>query len=280
MAPVQIERAMWASIPHAPGMSSRAQGELPVLGGGGGAGGLRHVLVPALAELLDRLRAEGGDVVGLAARDETLVDVELLVDPGAPRVAAFGRKRRPRRDRPALHDARLDEDPRPVADRRDRLLGLREGGREVHGVLVGAQKVAVRDAAGNQQAVVVVRAGVRDLLVDRQLVAVVEVVEGLDLAGVEAEELGARAGLLERLARLGQLDLLDAVGGEDRDLLAVQLAHVGSFPFGCSGLGYRRAGGAKRARLARVRPVPAGARAGRSAGLQNRTDPRRSGWRQ
>src|SRR3954447_25841489 len=122
MAPVQIERAMETSIPHAPGMSCRAQGELPdarALRGGRRAGRLRHVLVLALAELLDRLRAEGGDVVGLAARDETLVDVDLLVDPGAPGVADVGRKRRPRRDRPALHDARLDEDPRPVADRRD-----------------------------------------------------------------------------------------------------------------------------------------------------------------
>src|SRR3954471_8140876 len=108
MAPVQIERAMWTCIPHAPGMSCRAQGELPVLGGGGGAGRLRHVLVPALAELLDRLRAEAGDVVGLAARDEALVDVDLLVDPGAAGVADVGLERRPRRDRAALHYARLD----------------------------------------------------------------------------------------------------------------------------------------------------------------------------
>src|SRR4051812_19646089 len=315
MAPVQIERAMETSIPHAPGMSCRAHEVLPAdtpardqrvrdpiarhrgragrvpdraghgdvsvaaarhrhRGGdrrrghalgrrvfalsasqddgaraaGSRPGGaparslrrsrrarrLRHVLVLALAELLDRLRAEGGDVVGLAARHEALVDVDLLVDPGAAGVADVGRKRRPRPDRAAPHDARLDEDPRPVADRRDRLVGLGEGGRELDGVLVGPQEVAVRDAARDEQAVVVVDAHVGDRLVDRELVAVVEVVEGLDLAGVEADELGARAGLLERLARLGQLDLLDAVGGEDRDLLAVQLAHVGSFPFGCS----------------------------------------------
>src|SRR5215210_2845850 len=126
MAPVQIERAMWTSIPHAPGMSSRAQGELPAPRGGGGAGGLRHVLVPALAELLDRLRAEGGDVVGLAARHEALVDVDLLVDPRAAGVADVGPQRGERGDRPALDDARLDQHPRAVADRGDRLAGLRE----------------------------------------------------------------------------------------------------------------------------------------------------------
>src|SRR5919107_291853 len=97
MAPVQIERAMEPSIPHAPGMSSRAQGELPPrrpdLRSGRGARRLRHVLVRALAELLDRLRAEGGDVVGLAARNEALVDVDLLVDPRAARVADVGLER-------------------------------------------------------------------------------------------------------------------------------------------------------------------------------------------
>src|SRR3954447_24488204 len=134
MAPVQIERAMWTSIPHAPGMSSRAQGELPGLGGGGGAGGLRHVLVPALAELLDRLRAEGGDVVGLAAGHEALVHVDLLVDPRAAGVAHVGLQRRPRRDRAALDDAGLDQDPRAVADRGDRLVRLRERRGEPYGV--------------------------------------------------------------------------------------------------------------------------------------------------
>src|SRR3954471_4027853 len=87
MAPVQIERAMGPSIPHAPGMSSGRRGNCrrdgARLRGGRRARGLRHVLVAALAELLDRLLAEGGDVVGLAARDEALVDVDLLVDPPA-----------------------------------------------------------------------------------------------------------------------------------------------------------------------------------------------------
>jgi bacterioferritin len=49
--------------------------------------------------------------------------------------------------------------------------------------------------------------------------------------GLEADELGRGALVLERLARLGELDLLDAVGRQDRDLLAFELAcHVGA-PF-------------------------------------------------
>src|SRR6185436_6714183 len=136
-------------------------------------------------------------------------------------------KRRERGDRAALYDARLDEHPRGVADRRDRLVRLGEVGREAHGALVGAQEVAVRDAARDQQAVVVAGADLVERAVDLVAVRVVEVVEALDLARLEAHELGCRARVLERLARLGELNLLDAVRREDRDLRAIKPAgHV------------------------------------------------------
>jgi hypothetical protein len=44
-------------------------------------------------------------------------------------------------------------------------------------------------------------------------------VEALDLARLDRQQLGGRACLLERLARLLELDPLDHVGGDDRDLL-------------------------------------------------------------
>jgi hypothetical protein len=92
-----------------------------------------------------------------------------------------------------------------------------------------------------------------------KLVGVVEVVEALDLTVVEADELGLRAGLLERLARLDELHLLDAVGGEDRDLPAFELSgHVGS-PFRVSAL-----------------PTARGGQTGRDA---PRTSPGRADWR-
>jgi hypothetical protein len=50
------------------------------------------------------------------------------------------------------------------------------------------------------------------------------VVEALDLAVLGRDQVGGRAGLLDRLAGLGVLDLLDAVGSEERDLLTLQLA--------------------------------------------------------
>src|SRR3954468_3038916 len=48
--------------------------------------------------------------------------------------------------------------------------------------------------------------------------------KALDLALLDREQLRCPAGLLDRLPRLGQLDLLDHVGGDERDALAIQLA--------------------------------------------------------
>src|SRR5919206_2941117 len=82
--------------------------------------------VLALGELLDHLRVERRDVVRLAARDEALVDVDLLVHPVAAGVADVGLDARPRRERPVAHDTRLDEGPGAVADRGHRLALLEE----------------------------------------------------------------------------------------------------------------------------------------------------------
>src|SRR5438270_154829 len=59
-------------------------------------------------------------------------------------------------------------------------------------------------------------------MVDWKVLTLVDVVHRLDLALLDREQLGRRAGLLERLAGLGQLNLLDALGGEDGDLLALK----------------------------------------------------------
>src|SRR5437868_14398222 len=80
----------------------------------GGAG--RSHLVAALAELLDDLRAEGGKVFGLAARDEPLFVDHFLVAPATARVADVGFQRGPRRDRALSDEVSLDERPRTVPD--------------------------------------------------------------------------------------------------------------------------------------------------------------------
>src|SRR5437764_1356824 len=96
---------------------------------GADAAGLRLVL--ALADLLDDLRAEGGQVVRVAGGDEALVDMDLLVDPVRARVDEVGLERRPGGQRAAAHDVGLHERPRAVADDADRLGLLEERSHEL-----------------------------------------------------------------------------------------------------------------------------------------------------
>jgi hypothetical protein len=122
-----------------------------------------------------------------------------------------------------------------VADDADRLGLLEERAHEADRALVHAQEVGVGHAAGEHEPRVVGGVALVHRVIDRERVGLVEVVEGLDLARVGRDQLGRATRVLDRLPGLGQLDLLDALGGdEERDPLALQLArHVGA-PFSVS----------------------------------------------
>ena len=152
-----------ASPPGAGGIADRAAAFAPAARSQAAVDrrGLRHVLVRALAELLDRLRAEGRDVVGLAAGDQALVDVDLLVDPGAAGVADVGLQRG---NEVIVRPLTMPASTSTHGAWQIAAIGLRgfaKSAREAHRVLVRAQEVAVRDAARDQQAVVVVGADAR-----------------------------------------------------------------------------------------------------------------------
>ena len=178
----------------------------------------------ALGELLDDLGAERRQVVGL----RELVRPSSTWTSSSTQVApAFSRsvfERRPRGQRAAR--ARTSASTSVHGPWQITPTGLRlleEARTKRHRVLVGAQEVGVRDAAGQHEPVVVGRVGVRDGLVDRERVGLVEVVEGLHLAVLGRDQLRRAARLLDGLPRLGQLHLLDAFGGEERDLLALSV---------------------------------------------------------
>mgnify|MGYP006173000295 CR=1 FL=1 len=76
-------------------------------------------------------------------------------------------------------------------------------------------------AAGQQQAVVVVGLRAGDRHVDLERVPPLGVLPPLDLVLLRRHDVGGRAGIVERLARLGQLDLLETVVDQDRYLETV-----------------------------------------------------------
>src|SRR5215213_6024585 len=114
------------------------------------------VLVFALGELLDDLGAERRHVVGVAARDETLISNYLLVHPVAARVADVGLQGGVRGQGTSLHHVGFDERPRTVADHSDRLGMLEEGMDEAHCLVAAAQFVCPYGAAGHDQTVVLI----------------------------------------------------------------------------------------------------------------------------
>jgi hypothetical protein len=89
----------------------------------------------SLGELLDELGVESVKVIGFATGDEALVDVDFLVDPLGAGVAQVGLQAWPGGQRAAVNDPRVDQGPRRVADRADRLARLEEGADELDGVV-------------------------------------------------------------------------------------------------------------------------------------------------
>src|SRR5205085_612550 len=178
-----------------------------------------------LGELLDDLRAKGGQVVGLAARDETLVDDHLLVYPVSAGVADVRFHRWPRGDRPVAYEVRLHERPRSVADDAHGLAFAEDPLQELDGRLLGSQLVRVGDPAWQHDAVVVAGPRLPQRPVDPEAGGLVEMVEGLHLAVLRRDQLGLAARLLDRLPRLGQLDFLDSLlRYQEGNPLPVQLA--------------------------------------------------------
>jgi MFS family permease len=185
---------------------------------------LAPAVVHALGELLDDLRVEGIEVVGLAAAHQPPVDVDFLVDPLGSGVAQIGLQAGPRGERAAIDYVRVDQGPRPVADRADRLAGFEDRTDELDRVGVGAQLVGIGHAARQHQAVVVVRVRLAHGLVGGEGSALVQVVEGLDLTAFGSKQVDVGARLAQRISRAGQLYLLDPlVGDENRDSLSLQL---------------------------------------------------------
>src|SRR5262249_43083947 len=141
--------------------------------------------VPALGELLDELRVERREVVGLPAGDEPVVDHDLLVHPLASRVADVGLKRGPRGTlRPRTPpDSTSIHGPWQITP--TGLFCAKKSRTNWNGILVRPHRVRVADAARDDERVVVVGPRLLDRPVDLERVGLVVVVEALDLAFLE-----------------------------------------------------------------------------------------------
>src|SRR5471032_2804770 len=152
-------------------------------------------LASSRLQLLQQRLIEGRDIVGLAAGDQL-----------------------------ALGHAGIDQRPRAVADRRDRLVLAREIADEAYRFLTQPQLVRIADATRQQQRIVIARRGVADAQVHRKFIRRRGVMKALYLLalGLRRDQRHARAMLLQKVARSRIFDLFDAVGHQYRDVFAIQ----------------------------------------------------------
>ena len=185
----------------------------------------------AFAHLFDDLVHEGFEIAGIAAGDEALIGHDRLVAPLPARIDHVGLDRVVGRALLALDDARLDQQPRRVADRGDRLAGRVEGANDLDGLRLGAQLVRIDLAAGQHERVVFRRVHIVDVLVDGHGLAPIRLVPAIDLAGLHARfrsgDFDGRAGIRQLLLRHHQFRLLEAVGRHDEDLGLFDVRHDG-----------------------------------------------------
>ncbi len=104
-----------------------------------------------------------------------------------------------------------------MADGGDRLVGPGEVTDEGNGLFLKPQGVGVDHTTGQDEAVVVIGADLAEGLVHADLLALVVVLETLDLAAFGGDDVNIGPGRTHGIDRPVQLDLFEAVGSENGD---------------------------------------------------------------
>src|SRR5688500_16467878 len=137
--------------------------------------------VAALCEFLDHLAVEGGDIVGPAARDKTVIYYHLSVNPLRPGVLEVGLYGRIGCHSAALYDACINQSPRAVANGRYWLARLEERFDELHRLAVHTKLVGIHHPTGQEERVVFVCSRFAQGHVNRELVAPLRMLPALHL---------------------------------------------------------------------------------------------------
>ncbi len=109
-----------------------------------------------------------------------------------------------------------------MADGRDGLAGVEERLHEIDRRGVDAQLIGIHHPARQEQGVEVLRPGARQRHVHAELVGLLEVIPALHVIDGRRDDQGPGAGVVQSFARLGELDLLEPFGDQDRDPHLVQ----------------------------------------------------------
>src|ERR1051326_158882 len=171
---------------------------------------------------LHHLAVERRQIVRLAAAHPRAVADAFLVLPRRAGVAQIVLQRPPAPHRAAAHESGGDEQPPPVAGDGGRLAGAAHLLHELLRLLLDAQRVGVDDAAGQHDGVEVGGVSLRQRQIALELVHLVVVLESLHLV-LRRDQHARRPGVLESLTRTRHLNLLEAIGDENRNTFPFEL---------------------------------------------------------
>ena len=161
-------------------------------------------------------------VLRSSARGEVPLAHDLLVQPRRPGVHHVVPDPRPRRHGAALQDPGRCEHPRPMAQRDHRLAALDGLVDQSAGRRGLAKQVRVDETSWHDQAVVVAGADLLDSSVNAHPGCRHVQVQATDPSSPQRDQVDLRARRPQGAQRNGQLDLLESVGGQDRDPAALE----------------------------------------------------------
>jgi hypothetical protein len=151
-------------------------------------------LVPAFLHFLNNLADKRLKVARVARGDDTVVGHDFGIFPLAAGIDHVSFDRFVRRHLAAFREAGLDQEPRRVAHRRNRLAGIVERLDQLERIRIDAQQIGINLAARQHDGVVIVRLRGRQQLVDRHRPAPIRLVPAGDLTLLRRHDIhrGAR----------------------------------------------------------------------------------------
>src|SRR5690606_5796586 len=179
------------------------------------------LVMAAFTDFLDDLGHEWLEICGATARDHSIVDDYWFILPVGARIDHIGTYCLVGRCVGALDHTGLDQQPRAMADGGQYLAGFVEVPDELHGLVIDPQEVRIDLAAGDDERVVGLGVDVLEIFVDRDGLAPILVIPAPDFIGalpvLGRRDLDCGPSLPQLVPRSRQLNLLDAVGGDDED---------------------------------------------------------------
>jgi hypothetical protein len=171
----------------------------------------------------DQPGVESWQIGRLSTRDQVRVLNNLLIGPATTGIRDIRAEAGPGGEVAVPDRIRLDQQPGCVTDCADGLPRREEVPNELDRPRIGPEGVGVGDPAGQDQGIVIAALDLGNNPVNLKSIALIEMVESLNLARLERDEIDLGTRLLQRTPWFDQLNLLHSISRKHGDFVVVQL---------------------------------------------------------